>query len=321
MYDDIVLANTSADLAVMITGLLCLLVGLSLASGQAPGDQTPKCRKGLHLDDHIFPAEWKILMDTFDYANLFNVWILHDEDGDGVTWESFLGGVCSSVPYVCGLIFSDDLDVLHDNWMFSQFISYTNANELFFNVTYDFTGCPDDFDFYCSTGYVTLYRYDRNTKANKKTQTNILNYVYTPMFGTEESSRLEQSGSSGTVSKLIRMDRPDNFNGFYMGIRDEGTCGSINRMIIYYLVCPARVVGLVNYNEAALPSQSSSNTMFNAVCAPNAHNVTSLEVTIFSATGTCEDNAFGGARCECNPGYFKSNPTTCQGKMVVFILH
>ena len=138
----------------------------------------------------------------------------------------------------------------------------------------------------------------------------------TPMFGTIASSRLEASGSASTLTKNESLVPTNNFNGFYMGIKDVGTCGQISRIIIYYLVCPAKVTGLVIYNEIAVPLRAASNVVYSAMCAANAHNVTHLEVTIISANSTCIDMASGGARCECNRGYFLFNTSHCEGKII-----
>ena len=294
--------------------LLYLLIGLSLASGQAPGDFSPRCRRGIFLADHIFPAQWKILMDTFDYENLFDptirepVWTTLDADGDRSSWLSVVGGVCSGSPYVC------ELRRPQNNWIFSQFIRYTAAKEVFFNIIYDFSSCV--LNPLCVTDFMTLYRYDRNNMTNKNDRINIMNYN-TPMFGTIASSRLEASGSASTLTKNESLVPTNNFNGFYMGIKDVGTCGQISRIIIYYLVCPAKVIGLVKFNEIPVPLRTASNFVYSASCVANAHNVTNLEVTIFSASSTCVEKASGGARCECNQGYFLLNTSLCDGKIVI----
>ncbi len=68
-----------------------LLLILSLtawqALGQAPGDFNPTCREGTLFK--TFPADVKLLLDTFDYLNLFEgtnaVWTERDFDTDGST--------------------------------------------------------------------------------------------------------------------------------------------------------------------------------------------------------------------------------------------
>ena len=74
--------KTSLKIAVLLSFL-----GLVLeAAAQAPGDHFDFCRTGLNAPRHDFPENWKILMDTYDYFNLFEnfgaVWTSTSQDGD-----------------------------------------------------------------------------------------------------------------------------------------------------------------------------------------------------------------------------------------------
>ena len=74
--------------------LLLLVLAASEVSAQAPGDHDPECRINMNEENHIFPENWKVLMDTYDYQNIFDpsgsgdpVWKQKDvdEDGQGVS--------------------------------------------------------------------------------------------------------------------------------------------------------------------------------------------------------------------------------------------
>ena len=64
---------------------------LGLAWGQAPGDFDTSCRTGQHEEAHIFPDSWEVLLDSYDYSNLYDasltvpgpVWVVTNEDEDG----------------------------------------------------------------------------------------------------------------------------------------------------------------------------------------------------------------------------------------------
>ena len=151
----------------MIVAALVLVVSLSRAAAQAPGDQDAVCRAEHHLSNHIFPAEWKILVDTHDYDNLYDpfalphpVWTHNDVDGDLQGWSQTAGGSCGWFLYACTYS-----TLPQNNWLFSQFISYLDANEVFFKATFTFAECitasPS-----CSKPYVTLYGYNRDTIAS-----------------------------------------------------------------------------------------------------------------------------------------------------------
>lgn len=75
--------------------VIFLLAGISYVLAVAPGDFESRCRSnsvsgGKNLRD--FPDNWKILMDTYDYRQLYQpagrigrFWVNKDIDGDGQT--------------------------------------------------------------------------------------------------------------------------------------------------------------------------------------------------------------------------------------------
>ena len=306
------------DLEIRIMWTLYLVsftVCLSVTYGQAPGDYSLSCRKGIHAPEHIFPMEWKVLVDTYDYVNLFAgtipppVWKEGDIDGDTSNWQQLFSGSCQWNMRACTFETAGQ-----NNWLFSQFISYEDAVEVYFNVTFDFYSCVRRMN--CTKDYVTLYQYNHNGIANDAERTNTSNYQ--PLFGSVEASRLQQpSGATREVGQTLSLTRPSNSDGFYLGIRDEGTCGDVIRIIVYYVVCPLRVEGLVTYPETALPVQNSSDIVFDAVCAPNAHNTTTLEVIASSNSNNCSAKEMGGAICQCNAGYVLNSTTSmsCEGNV------
>lgn len=245
-----------------------------------------------------FPPEWKILLDSYGYDSLLNLWSRNPDPGS----YSHAGGVCTRRWSLC--------EGTEESWLFTQGLSFGNAQEVFFNISYDFGDCrfiPE-----CNKQYVTVYKYSQPSKATPADIKNPGNYVL--ITGSAESSRLEQSArkSPGDYN-ILAANRPPSDNYFSCGFKDEGTCGSIKRVIIYYIVCPSNVNGLVHYREVSLPPRSSPNSVYSASCAPNAHNVTSLDVVIISDKSTCKDRAPGGARCECDAGYHQ-NGIACEGK-------
>ena len=85
--------------------------------------------------------------------------------------------------------------------------------------------------------------------------------------------------------------------GFYVAIRDKGTCVGISRLRVYHYNCPSRQVGLVLYPEAPAPVSGSVNV--NIKCVDNA-------VVSGSPQVTCHSNGTWGPEnpvCECRPGY------------------
>ena len=281
------------------------------ASGQAPGDHAGSCRTGNNAVNHDFPAEFRILVDTWDYENLFSefglssrVWLPVSLDGDNLNYDPFFGGICTASIRAC------TGQTMQNNWLFSQHIRYVDAREVLFNVSYRFSDCRNP----CNKRYVTLYHYNIDSPATPADRMDPQRYD--PLLGDEVSSRLEQpSGSNAQTDVTLAITRPANSLGFYLAVRDEGTCGDVSRIIAYYVACPIRVEGLVTYPDTGVAVRSGPDVVFDAQCAANAHNTTTLQVTAFASSSTCSPVAPGGARCECDAGYVVSaNGIACERK-------
>ncbi len=210
-----------------------------------------------------------------------------------------------------------------DNWLFSGHIKYPPGStatggslptEVYFQVSYRFTQCSGG----CANNYADLYRYDTNSIASESARTNTNNY--TPFFGTgteTTASRLQQEGGSTvTDTRTLVINSPSSSNGFHFGIRDSGTCGSINRFYFYYTPCMELQDGLVNYPELVRPPTGSPPNVGQACCAPNSHPTTSLSFRAHSGSGgVCERNV----RCDCDAGYkLDAAGTGCEGDHFVF---
>ena len=128
--------------------------------------------------------------------------------------------------------------------------------------------------------------------------------------------RLQQPPTGTQVSISERFPRSDS-EGFYMGFEDRGTAGQVQRVIVYYTVCPSRQNELVVYPEVGTPPVGGPDMTFLAECVPFSHGVTSLEVIAFSGNSTCRDVAEGGARCECDDGHeISGDRKSCSCKLL-----
>lgn len=165
-----------------------------------------------------------------------------------------------------------------------------------------------------------MYRYDADGPRSESDRTDTENYQ--PLLGDELSSRLQQPPRPSTnVRETLSLVRPEpRTRGFYLGFRDTGTCGQVNRIIVYYTICHARQNELVLYPQVGSPPEGGPDAIHQAQCVDNAHNVTSLAMKAFSENGTCMDVVPGGARCECNAGYeIAANRRSCRGKYCLWV--
>ena len=95
--------------------------------------------------------------------------------------------------------------------------------------------------------------------------------------------------------------------GFYLAIRDNGTCVEISRVRVYRENCQSFKRGLVLYPDAPAPVNGSENITIS--CVPNAVVSGSTQVTCHS------DGTWGPEHpvCECQPRY-SDGGTECFSK-------
>ncbi len=115
----------------MLLSFLVVLVVL-LASGdwgRLNGDYDFICR----ATGTAYPTNWRMLVDTNDYQNLYDPfnspqppWIVRSFDSDSLTWDqtTALVGSCNWQMRSCQFCSGPQ-----DNWLFSQYISYEEAND------------------------------------------------------------------------------------------------------------------------------------------------------------------------------------------------
>ena len=205
-----------------------------------------------------------------------------------------------------------------DNWIFSKHIKYPPGSTpagggysttVYLNITYRFSSCNPFAG--CTNNFVTLYRYDTNSIASSTEQTNKNNYVLFFGQGTENTDSRFQQIDDFNDDNVLRSFTTSGNTGFYLGIRDAGTCGYVDRVLLYYTLCKKFQDGLVNYPELVHPPEGSPPNVAQACCAPKSHNTTSLSFRAYS-NGTCER----GVRCECDAGYIlDAAGTGCNGEL------
>ena len=210
-----------------------------------------------------------------------------------------------------------------DNWLFSKHIKYppgsTTAGggyptEVYLNITYRLSSCNPFAG--CTNNFVTLYRYDTNSIASSTEQTNKNNYV--PLFGqgTENTDSRFRQIEGFDDDNVVRSFTTSGSTGFHLGIRDTGTCGYVDRILLYYTPCKKFQDGLVNYPELVRPPEGSPPNVAQACCVLNT---TSPGLRAYCVSdGRCEVN---NVTCECNPGYILDDAGTgCEGNVLKIIV-
>ena len=198
------------------------------------------------------------------------------------------------------------------NWLYTQYIEYLDSKELFVKVTYNLSSCLSSAQ--CTKPFIDLYYHSTNGSCPEEEYSNENYYQYIGKLIQQQE---------GAMSLTFSFERPDSDEGFYLGFRDTGTCGTISRVRVYYTVCASKVDGLTSYPSLPLPAQNSqeSNIAY-AYCAYNSFNSVASGYKAYG-NGRCEY----GARCVCRPGYEEVTTATaarCRGTFnninVIFLL-
>ena len=143
-------------------------------------------------------------------------------------WSSSFGGLCAAQPRSCDF----RVGTPQENWFFTQYIHYTVVTEdlVFVNITTNFQECRLNPS--CTPQlYLDIYRYERDG-VDATAARNTTNYQFVQRI--EPPSDL--NGQQYTAP--FNFTRSGNTSGFYLGVRDSGTCVNILRLQVYYDMSP-----------------------------------------------------------------------------------
>lgn len=188
---------------------------------------------------------------------------------------------------------------MQDNWVFSSYIRFPNVDDVsdvqsvFFDISFRFTQCSGA----CTNDFATMYRYNANSPVSEAQRTTTSNYV---LLGGLPDSRIRQGSASGAQNPVFSVAR-QNTNGFYLAFRDQGNCGDINRVIVYYRRSPSYTGTLLTCPSVPFPTPNSGVTTSGACCCgTNAEPKGSLD-RVCSDDETCTEPS--SDVCGCSPGY------------------
>ena len=129
----------------------------------------------------------------------------------------------------------------------------------------------------------------------------------------EQFGRARPSSTTQAYFETYSFTLDPSDTGFYVAIRDTGTCVEISRLRVYRHICPSHQEGLVLYPETPAPVSGSVNVQL--TCVDNAY-ISESESDVV----TCNyDGTWGNdfPVCECNLGYAditENKVPNCVGK-------
>ena len=198
-----------------------------------------------------------------------------------------------------------------DNWLFTQHISqgdfdpniYNYPVQVHVDINFGISNCKGRDG--CRRGF-ELYKYQTNTTQSSSTERQgFKNYRNYNLFANETIP-----GSTSTSPRRnYSFTLPPSSTGFYIAVRDTGSCLTLFRIRVYRNNCQSFQTGLVLYPDAPAPVSGSEN--IDVGCVENAEVSGSSKVT-------CSSDGVWGPQspvCHCKPGYV-TNTTACNGMSV-----
>lgn len=198
------------------------------------------------------------------------------------------------------------------SWVFTQYINKNAPSpvsypvRVFVNITYTFEQCHGS---HCRD--FEVLKYITNTE-NPQRRTSTRNYD----DDIEPDSRINNDSTSSTAN--LHFDLSPTERGFYLALqeRDDRTCVTVNRVLVYLHICPSVEVGLVHY--PATPTKLSGSVMAMGMCTENAHHTELSRPNLLSCSSAglwFNDQTL----CECNQGYYRDS-NDCECKSIIIIL-
>ncbi|KAL5491927.1 hypothetical protein EMCRGX_G017303 [Ephydatia muelleri] len=293
-------------MAVITHVLVQLSVIVVWTRAQAPGDGANLCLSAQLAKAPYppqFPKNVVPLMDSYDYLSLLTLpppgmdtWKVVDVDGDNHYWAQVGNKTCRQTPASCAFSYGKQ-----NNWMVTQHINTTingvalkESGSIVVRVNFSLYGCLAS----CQQSFLLKLYETPDTSA-----TNSLNIT---KYATFTNSIVEISQNpTGNVSQIQDVPVPlTGKGGMYLGIQDIGSCVSINRLTIFYYVCPRQEINLIIY-----PVTVANGPVAKLLCTRGASAVGQQ-----SPQASCGSLGMWGSpigSCACSPGYTQVGQT-CQ---------
>ena len=322
----------------MLIFVIFVVSSFQLASAQAPGDSSQVClrlRSRAARYEINYPINVKPLMDSRDYENLVpdqyspvwqryrdtnTVWQRVDRDNNNTAgvvttvsltlvvlvllsfqadtflqWTQLTDNPCAETIYVCGFSVG-----IQDNWLITQHISRVvdgvPLEQVNVEVEFQLIGCDPVLN--CQRTF-EINKYETSTISTSEAA-DIDNYNVVERLAPMDDF------ANVTENQTAVLDFETQETGFYVAIRDQGSCIVISRLLVFYYVCPAGVQDLIELPETIAP-RIGQGSMQTGRCVPNASPTTNVSVECSSGGVWSTD-----VECTCDQGYAANlNRTAC----------
>ena len=124
--------------------------------------------------------------------------------------------------------------------------------------------------------------------------------------------------ASGTIEAEHYEDVDLSSGGFYLAVRDQSSCVIINRLLVFYYVCPENVTGSIRLPLTIAPPMGQTLNPLQGECVENAVPVGGTPPLIeCQSGGIWRIISTGSQECACNLGYTLGSTGDCEGTVLL----
>ena len=210
-------------------------------------------------------------------------------------WQQSSGGRCRWQVRACGYQQEGDRQ---DNWLFTQHIrkdvdpALDNYSiQIIVKITNRLLSCLDRFG--CNEQF-RVYRYLTNTA----TDSSITGSGFMNTDNYERLETIKPPNSTTTFLNTVTFVMQPGETGFYLALRDQGTCVEISRILVQRFNCAPFQDGLVVYPDSPAPVTGSAPVAVS--CVSNGAVSSQSPNALCSSTGQWVSQT---PTCGCSPGY------------------
>ena len=180
----------------------------------------------------------------------------------------------------------------------SRLYDVSKVNELFVNVSTE-TRKISKTDKIVRRKFVLLAIYGSRQNPDE---------LYTTFISFLPNSVFNTLGDFFKTNDIISFSRNQSYSQVRLGLQDSSYCGTVKSISLFYYMCPANTIDLVDFTEEVAPNKTTREKKLIGECTTNAVKKSApLSMTCYS-NGTFE--VFGS--CECRAG-FTNRKNKCEG--------
>jgi len=195
---------------------------------------------------------------------------------------------------------------IQNNWIRSNYIpNQDQARLIYIDISFSVRTCQDLANVKSCRESFHLYFHETEETDLPVNERTLRHFKKVDTIAAE--NRFKPGQESTPNQKTLRIENLKGEKGFFLAIRDEGACLSIQHIKIYYKYCPEMTSNFVSYPKTITGPELYSQSEAMGRCVQNAENSRMIGHPVKICTGNGQWSSFDSGTCLCKPGYEEHN--------------